>query len=48
MIVDVSVVYAWALKHWIKNVLLPQCLTVVGAAQLEGRASGFVEANMKK
>ena len=48
MIVDFVVTCPWAAEKRVKNVLLVKRRVIAGAAQLEGRASSFVEANVEK
>ena len=48
MIINLVLACAWAVEYGIKNVLFLKCRVIAGAAQLEGRASSFVEANVEK
>ena len=48
MIINLVLACAWAVEYGIKNVLFLKCRLIASAAQLEGRASRFVEANVEK
>ena len=47
MIINLVLACAWAVEYGIKSVLFLKCRVIASAAQLEGRASSFVEANVE-
>ena len=48
MIVDLVLSCARAAEKRVKNVSLLKCRVIAGAAQLEGGAGSFVQANVEK